>query len=219
MDGDKLSISPRRNPVNLETGSISMQHCCSEVRHVKMVSSEALPVDDGRARSSYSPSRSTSAGMCWEEQDTSSNPYWVLSHWWGKHLGFPTVMMFPSKSVLVCFLLELSAIDFEGQKGTWVYWVRVVTLLIGSWVVAQRVTSGGLGRKVLRYHVGSHECVVDSSVSPCVLWRANHGPLIVISTRVLWMSCRDPRVGCHIHDMTSERQIMHSVLWWVVELW
>ena len=28
--------------MNLETESISIQHCCSEMRHVKMVSSEAL---------------------------------------------------------------------------------------------------------------------------------------------------------------------------------
>ena len=86
------------------------------------------------------------------------------------------------------------------------------TLLIGSWVVAQGVTSGGRGRKVLRYHVGSHECVVDSTVSPCALSRTNHSPLIVISRRVLWVSCQDPQVGCHIHDVTSERQLAQSVL-------
>ena len=38
--------------MNLETESISKQHCCSEMWYVKMVSSEALPMEDGRARSS-----------------------------------------------------------------------------------------------------------------------------------------------------------------------
>ena len=61
---DKLSMLPRRNPVNLETESISKQHCCSGRRHVKMVSSEALSMEDGQVRSSNSPSISTSAGMC-----------------------------------------------------------------------------------------------------------------------------------------------------------
>ena len=30
------------------------------------------------------PSKSTSAGLCWERQDRSSDQYWVLSHKWGK---------------------------------------------------------------------------------------------------------------------------------------
>ena len=64
MAEDKLSTLPHRNPENPETESISIQHCCSEIQHVNMVSSEALPMEDGRARSLYSPSRSTSAGMC-----------------------------------------------------------------------------------------------------------------------------------------------------------
>ena len=34
-----------------DSESISIQKCCSEMRHVEMLSSEALPVGDGRARS------------------------------------------------------------------------------------------------------------------------------------------------------------------------
>ena len=50
MAGDKHSISPHRNPVNQETESISLQHCCSEMRHDKMVSSETTVGPDHRTR-------------------------------------------------------------------------------------------------------------------------------------------------------------------------
>ena len=52
VEGDKLSNSPRRNLVKRKKNeSNSMQHCCSEVRDVNMVSPETLLTDDGRARS------------------------------------------------------------------------------------------------------------------------------------------------------------------------
>ena len=50
MAGDKHSISPHRNSVNQETESISLQHCCCEMRQVKMVSSETTVGPDHRTR-------------------------------------------------------------------------------------------------------------------------------------------------------------------------
>ena len=68
---DKLSNSSRENAVKLETESISIQHVALKSNTSKKVSS-AFPMNDGRARSLYSPSRS-------------SNSYRVLSLWRSNH--------------------------------------------------------------------------------------------------------------------------------------
>jgi len=64
-----------------------MQHCCSEMRDVTMVSPETLPTDDGRARSIV---LAFEIHICWKvlkkKQDRPSDPHRVLSVWWSNHL-------------------------------------------------------------------------------------------------------------------------------------